>query len=67
MVFYGVFRIFVEFVREPDVQLGYLFGGWLTMGMVLSVPVVLAGVCILIYARRFKKPQIDVSSHALND
>ena len=29
---YGTFRFLVEFVREPDVQLGYLWGGWLTMG-----------------------------------
>jgi phosphatidylglycerol:prolipoprotein diacylglycerol transferase len=41
---YGMCRIFVEFFREPDPQLGYLAGGWLTMGMVLSVPMVLAGV-----------------------
>ena len=41
---YGASRIFVEFFREPDQQLGYLFGGWLTMGMVLSLPMVLVGV-----------------------
>jgi phosphatidylglycerol---prolipoprotein diacylglyceryl transferase len=41
---YGLARIFVEFFREPDPQLGYLLGGWLTMGMVLSAPMVLAGV-----------------------
>ena len=41
---YGLSRIFVEFFREPDVQLGYLAGGWLTMGMVLSTPMVLAGI-----------------------
>lgn len=41
---YGVSRIFVEFFREPDVQLGYLLGGWLTMGMVLSLPMVLIGI-----------------------
>ena len=41
---YGLARIFVEFFREPDAQLGYLFGGWLTMGMVLSLPILLAGL-----------------------
>jgi len=41
---YGLSRILVEFFREPDHQLGYLLGGWLTMGMVLSVPMVLAGI-----------------------
>jgi phosphatidylglycerol---prolipoprotein diacylglyceryl transferase len=42
---YGLSRIFVEFFREPDAQLGYLLGtGWLTMGMVLSIPMVLIGL-----------------------
>jgi len=37
LVGYAVFRIAVEFVRVPDADLGYLAGGWLTMGMLLSV------------------------------
>ncbi|SFQ04329.1 phosphatidylglycerol:prolipoprotein diacylglycerol transferase [Nitratireductor indicus] len=41
---YGLSRIFVEFFREPDPQLGYLLGGWLTMGMILSTPMVLVGI-----------------------
>ncbi|MBL8580984.1 MAG: prolipoprotein diacylglyceryl transferase [Rhizobiaceae bacterium] len=41
---YGLVRIFIELFREPDVQLGYLAGGWLTMGMVLSLPMVLIGL-----------------------
>ncbi len=41
---YGLCRIFVEFFREPDPQLGYLYGGWLTRGMELSVPMVLIGL-----------------------
>lgn len=49
---YAVSRIFVEFFRLPDVQLGYLYGGWLTMGMVLSVPILLAGIGLVIYALR---------------
>lgn len=57
LVMYGVFRLLVEFVREPDVQLGYLWGGWLTMGQLLSVPLIVVGVCVLIYAVRMKKPQ----------
>jgi prolipoprotein diacylglyceryltransferase len=36
---YGVFRSLVEFIRLPDANIGYLFGTeWLTMGMLLSVP-----------------------------
>lgn len=48
---YGVARILVEFFREPDRQLGYLFGGWLTMGMVLSLPMVLLGIGLALSAR----------------
>jgi phosphatidylglycerol---prolipoprotein diacylglyceryl transferase len=46
---YGVVRIFCEFFREPDVQLGFLWGG-LTMGMLLCIPLVLAGLGLLAYA-----------------
>ena len=46
---YGVARIVCEFFREPDAQLGFLWGG-LTMGMLLCVPLMLAGIAILAYA-----------------
>ncbi|WP_372352964.1 prolipoprotein diacylglyceryl transferase [Pararhizobium sp. BT-229] len=49
---YGLARIFVEFFREPDAQLGYLLGGWLTMGMLLSLPMVLIGLWAIARARR---------------
>lgn len=48
---YGCARIFVEFFREPDAQLGYLAGNWLTMGMVLSIPLVLLGIAMMATAR----------------
>jgi len=54
---YGSARIFVEFFREPDAQLGYLFGGWLTMGMVLSLPMVLIGIWAMATARPAGQPQ----------
>lgn len=57
LTMYGVFRFLVEFVREPDVQIGYLWGGWLTMGQVLSVPLIVAGIVLLIYAVTMKLPQ----------
>jgi len=41
---YALSRILVEFVRMPDHQLGYLYGGWLTMGMLLSTPMLLIGL-----------------------
>ena len=50
---YGVFRFAVEFVREPDAQLGYLFGThWLTMGQVQSVPLIVAGLILLWMSRK---------------
>ncbi len=52
LIMYGTFRILIEFVRQPDAQIGYLYGDWLTMGMVLSVPLIVAGVVLLIWARK---------------
>ncbi len=49
---YALSRIFVEFFREPDAQIGYLAGNWLTMGMVLSTPMFLLGVWAVLRARR---------------
>ncbi|WP_020174230.1 prolipoprotein diacylglyceryl transferase [Methyloferula stellata] len=46
---YGTARIFCEFFREPDPQLGFLFGG-ATMGMFLSLPLIVAGLLCLLYA-----------------
>lgn len=57
LVMYGVFRFLIEFVRQPDVQLGYLFGGWLTMGQLLSVPLILAGVAFIVFAHKKRLPQ----------
>ncbi len=51
---YGVFRFLAEFVRQPDAQLGYLAFGWLTMGQVLSLPMVLVGIILLALAYRRK-------------
>ena len=49
---YGLFRFVVEFVRVPDAQLGYLAFGWLTMGQVLSLPLVALGLFWLWRSRR---------------
>jgi phosphatidylglycerol:prolipoprotein diacylglycerol transferase len=52
---YGLARITGEMFREPDPQLGFLWGG-LTMGMLLSVPMVIAGVIIIVLAWRRESP-----------
>ncbi len=49
---YGVFRFLVEFVRVPDAQLGYLAFGWVTMGQILSLPLILVGITLLVLAYR---------------
>jgi phosphatidylglycerol:prolipoprotein diacylglycerol transferase len=49
--FYGFARIFSEFFREPDPQLGFLWGG-LTMGMLLSAPMIIAGAVLIVVAWR---------------
>ncbi|HID48113.1 MAG TPA: prolipoprotein diacylglyceryl transferase [Chromatiales bacterium] len=51
-LWYSLFRILIEFVRVPDAHLGYLAFGWLTMGMVLSLPLLGVGVLLLYLAYR---------------
>jgi phosphatidylglycerol:prolipoprotein diacylglycerol transferase len=53
LVFYGIFRFLIEFVRVPDAQLGYLAFGWLTMGQILSLPMILFG--IFLFYKAIKK------------
>jgi phosphatidylglycerol:prolipoprotein diacylglycerol transferase len=53
---YGIFRFIVEFFRQPDIQLGYLAFGWLTMGQLLSTPLILLGVGLLWWA--YSRPKI---------
>jgi phosphatidylglycerol:prolipoprotein diacylglycerol transferase len=49
---YGCFRFAVEFVRLPDPQLGYLAFGWLTMGQILSLPLIVVGLVLLVMSRK---------------
>jgi phosphatidylglycerol:prolipoprotein diacylglycerol transferase len=56
IAFYGFARIVGEFFREPDPQLGFLWGG-LTMGMLLSAPMIIAGAIIIVMAWRRQTPK----------
>jgi phosphatidylglycerol:prolipoprotein diacylglycerol transferase len=49
---YGVFRCLVETVRLPDEHIGYLAFGWLTMGMLLTLPMIIAGAALIWFAYR---------------
>lgn len=53
---YGIVRFLIEFVRVPDAQLGYLFG-CITMGQLLSLPLIAIGAGLLVYAYRAKRPR----------
>jgi phosphatidylglycerol---prolipoprotein diacylglyceryl transferase len=57
---YGLARIFSEFFREPDPQLGFLWGG-LTMGMLLSLPMIAAGIAFVLWAVR--RPRTSEAVH----
>ncbi|RRO05690.1 prolipoprotein diacylglyceryl transferase [Pectobacterium aquaticum] len=51
LIGYGMFRIITEFFRQPDAQLG-LFGGLFSMGQILSLPMVIAGILMMVWAYR---------------
>jgi phosphatidylglycerol:prolipoprotein diacylglycerol transferase len=54
---YGIVRFLAEFVRVPDAQLGYIAFGWLTMGQLLCMPMILGGITLLLLAYRNKGAQ----------
>lgn len=56
---YAIARILVEFVRLPDEHIGYLAGGWLTMGMVLSLPIFLIGIWSMVSSMSRAKSSIQ--------
>ncbi len=49
---YAISRILVETVRLPDANKGYLYGDWLTFGMILSAPMLIIGIGLIIYAQK---------------
>ncbi len=67
MVIYALSRITVEFWRIPDEHLneaagGYLFGGWFTMGMLLTLPMLLVGLTLMFMAYRRREPSGNFSA-----
>jgi phosphatidylglycerol:prolipoprotein diacylglycerol transferase len=56
LLLYGLARSLVEFVRVPDEHIGYLAGGWLTEGQILSLPMIIAGIALLVWAYRARVP-----------
>jgi phosphatidylglycerol---prolipoprotein diacylglyceryl transferase len=62
LIFYGLFRSVVEFFREPDAHLGFV-AGFLTMGQVLSLAMMLAGGLLLVYRLKIGNPARSPNSH----
>lgn len=54
---YGVSRFITEFFREPDAHIGYVAFDWLTMGQLLSIPLILAGIAIMVWAYKTQPVQ----------
>jgi phosphatidylglycerol---prolipoprotein diacylglyceryl transferase len=50
LIFYGIFRFAVEFVREPDDHIKTLVFGWMTRGQLLTIPMIVIGISVLIWA-----------------
>lgn len=61
---YGCFRIFVEFFRQPDPQLGFVAFGWLSQGQLLSIPLVIVGIIMLCGAYAQKKSNASLIESA---
>jgi phosphatidylglycerol---prolipoprotein diacylglyceryl transferase len=49
LIFYGIFRFAVEFVRQPDDHIKTLVFGWMTRGQLLTIPMIVIGVSVLIW------------------
>jgi phosphatidylglycerol:prolipoprotein diacylglycerol transferase len=58
LLWYGMFRFFVEFFRLPDADLGYLAFGWVTMGQALSAPMIIAGAAMILLAYRSREGRV---------
>ena len=60
---YGSFRFLMEFFRQPDEQLGFIAFDWLTMGQLLSTPLIILGITLIFLAYRHNNSQTD-TQHA---
>ena len=59
LLWYGIFRFIAEFFREPDPQMGYLLFNWMTMGQVLSLPMIVGGLVLLFYIALYLRQDGD--------
>ena len=52
LIFYGIFRFMVEFVREPDAQIGFDLFGWMSRGQELCVPMIIGGIILWFWSNK---------------
>jgi phosphatidylglycerol---prolipoprotein diacylglyceryl transferase len=64
LILYSLARIIVEFWRVPDEHLNYLAGGWVTMGMLLTLPMLLIGLTLMFMAYRRRESSGNYSAAA---
>ena len=64
---YGLFRFIVEFYRQPDGHIGFDAFGWLTRGQILSLPMIVAGVALIIWSYRVQHRRKDVAQDAAGE
>jgi len=57
LIGYGGFRFVAEFFREPDAHIGFIGGQWLTMGMILTLPMAVAGAVIMAAAYHYRESE----------
>jgi phosphatidylglycerol:prolipoprotein diacylglycerol transferase len=50
LILYGLFRFLIEFVRTPDAHLGFIIFDWMTMGQLLTLPMLIAGIILMVIA-----------------
>ena len=62
LIGYGLARTLVELVRVPDAHLGYLAFGWVTMGQVLTLPMIAAGIALAVMASIRREPPTPAST-----
>ena len=58
LIGYGVFRMIVEMFREPDAHLGFIFS-YISMGQILSLPMVIAGIGLIILGAKIQAKQVN--------
>ena len=58
LILYGIFRFFIETLREPDAHIGLLWN-LLSMGQLLCVPMIASGIVLLVYVKKLNEQQIN--------